>query len=218
MINVRKGTAHSLQQSDVRGYDSGSIVAGMICNLGNDGYIYKGNENNTGDSHGLIGFAINNSTDGDAIESGKVGLYTLDGNSIVETDQVDLATDSASSINLTDYPIGTMLFASDANRGLVSKTHVHGEEPDDNVVIGWVAGVRYLQNATPFPSGQAISQDYKSGTEQAAQDGAAVSGNWAVPSYNQSQKTTVYKAQVNVPVLAIKLSSAGGNGVRFELS
>jgi hypothetical protein len=217
MINVRKGTAHSLQQSDVVGFTGcNSIVAGMICSLQNDGVIYKGNESNS--NYGVIGFAINNATDGDVIESGKIGLYLLDGNSIIETDQVDLATDSASTINTSDYPIGTALFASDACRGKVMKTKIHGEEPDDNVVIGWVVGVRYLQNATPYPSGFTASQDYISGTEQAAINGETVSGNYAQAAYTPSQKTAVYKYQTNVPVLAIKLNSTAGNGVRYEQS
>jgi hypothetical protein len=91
MINVRKGTAHSLAQTDFVGdlKASEGVVAGML--------VQK--EQTTGDitkittyinateTYGLVGFALTNQSEGDAIESGKIGAYALDGGSVIETDQ-----------------------------------------------------------------------------------------------------------------------------------
>ena len=108
MINIKKGTAFTLQQSDVRGfnpnpaqYGSGTaITAGALCyvsapsSIGTVGTVTAVPAGGGVPSTfvGLKGFAINNSYDGDAIESGKIALYTLDGNSIIETDQLTVTT------------------------------------------------------------------------------------------------------------------------------
>ena len=142
MINVKKGSAHSLQQSDVRGLAKASegVVAGMLCRINASGQVVKG-PTNAAAADDLLGFAINNQTDGDVIESKKIALYLLDGSSVLETDQAD------ATINLTNYPVGTRLGAG-ATAG-----KVRAWESGDRV-IGYVEGVRAL------PSSPSVSQDY----------------------------------------------------------
>lgn len=87
MINIVKGTAHSLSQSDITGLRdagnaAGQVYAGMCVGITSTGLVNKASS-----SAIPLGFAINNYTDGDVIESGKVGIYLLDGNSVIETDQ-----------------------------------------------------------------------------------------------------------------------------------
>jgi hypothetical protein len=209
MINVKKGQAFSLHQADIRGTNpnptaySGSgtvITAGELCysNAGTiAGVPAAGGVPST--FVGLKGFAINNSYDGDAIESQKIALYTLDGNSIIETDQVD-SNDGA--LNLTTYPVGTPIYPSQNTVGLVSKTN--GSSTNAWAApIGWVEGVRYLQNATPYPSGVTqASQNYTSATESSATQTQS-----GISTYNGTTKSSTYKAQVNIPLLAIKLAS-----------
>lgn len=191
MINVKKGTAHSLQQSDMRGNNTGAtIYAGLVCHVDTSGNVVAGGDGTTG----LRGFAINNSADGDAIESGKIALYSLDGNSVIETDQVDLVDNGGSTpVTLTaaNYAVGVPVYAN-ASTGKV--TLYPGAGSANGAAIGWVEGVRSLQNATPYPSGVlAGSQNYPSLLEQ-------YNGTPVTKSYN-------YKAQVNVPVLGIKLAA-----------
>jgi hypothetical protein len=209
MINVKKGNAHSLHQTDFRatnpnptGYGSGGtvITAGELV-YNNAGTIAAVPASGGATFVGLKGFAINNSYDGDAIESQKIGAYALDGSSIIETDQVD-STDG--TLNLTTYPIGTPLYPSVNTAGLVSKTN--GTSGNAWAApIGWVEGVRFLQNATPYPVGQSQTQAYTSATESAAiaAEGATSNGQ---PSYTASTKSATYKMQINVPVLSIKLN------------
>ncbi len=134
MINVKKGPAHSLAQSDVRGTAISGVTAGMVCYVDgtdNPGYIAKGAVplNKTG----ILGFAINDSTDGDVIESGKIALYTLDGSSVIETDQCK------ETVNTTNYPIGKPVYA-EVTTGLVTNVATGQAGP-----IGWVEGIRSLQ-------------------------------------------------------------------------
>jgi hypothetical protein len=172
MINVRKGTHHSLQQSDIRGAWLTGVTAGMICRVDSTGTIALGGDGTTG----IRGFAINNSTDGDAIESQKIALYTLDGNSQIETDQTENA------VNATNYPVGTALYSKGAT-GLVTVTSTA-----NGSIIGWVQGIRSLQ-ASP-------------GQTQSGQTYTSIDS-----SGNTSSKTFAFKAQVNVPVLGIKLAA-----------
>ena len=91
MINIKKGTAHSLQQSDKIGNaKSGeAVVAGMLVRIDSNGDVVKGvSAQGVADT---LGFAINNQTDGDVLESGKIGFILLDGNSVIETDQASSA-------------------------------------------------------------------------------------------------------------------------------
>jgi hypothetical protein len=236
MINVKKGIAHSLAQADLRGtnpnpaqYGTGTaLTAGSICNIDTTGYVNLG-QTVTGGSIGLHGFAINNSYDGDAIESQKIALYSLDGISIIETDQVDLLGDNGSTtvawaLNSTNYPVGTPLYISTAHPGLVSLMPGnssatlgagYGTTSTGTKVnagpIGWVEGIRFLQNATPYPAGiqTAAGQSYTSATETAAAAAETATSN-GQPIYNPTSRTAYFKAQINVPVLSIKLNSFAG--------
>lgn len=181
MINVKKGNAMSLKQSDIRGKApaAGGITAGMVCYLSTAGAIVKGPTPNG--STGVLGFAINDSTDGDVLESGKIALYTLDGSSILETDQ------SLDTINSTNYPLGAPVYA-EATTGKVTKTAASNCGP-----IGWVEGIRNLQS-----DGNASStQDYVSIYDSSG----AVTGTQATVSNN------VQKVQKNIPVVSIKLAA-----------
>ena len=214
MINIVKGTAHSLQQSDLRGGAITGVLAGMIAHVAANGNVAVGGDSTTG----LRGFAINNSGDGDVIESNVIALYSLDGNSILETDQTD-SNDGA--LTAYTFPVGTPMYASQVVPGKVTKfantlntagtpsgTASTGANITSNgPVIGWVSGIRSLQNATPYPSGTSSSQNYTSSTETAAINAANAAGNTNFPTYANSTKSATYKAQVNVPVLGIKLAA-----------
>ena len=237
MINVRKGNLHSLAQADLVGYQQSGIVAGMIVNIDSNGYVNAGaqptNSVTSGGSVGVRGFAINtsaqpttNSTiqqalpqysyvgDGDVVDSNKISVYTLDGNSIIETDQVDPADNSGTAaINSTIYPVGTALYSSSNTNALGTVTKAATSTGTGGIAngnaIGWVTGIRYLQNASPFPSGVSATQNYTSATETAAYnaEGAPTSTGNGQPVYTPSTKSSTYKFQENIPVLAIKLAA-----------
>lgn len=146
MINIKKGTAHSLSQSDKIGNAKAgeAVVAGMLVHIDSNGDIVKGVSGSTG-SYGvadLLGFAIQDQTSGDVIESGKLGFYSLDGNSVIETDQ------AAAAITAANYPVGTALTGS-GTAGTV-KTWTAGDR-----IIGYVEGIRSL------PVEASLSQSYK---------------------------------------------------------
>ena len=177
MINVKKGPAHSLGQSDMLGkWDRIiAVTAGMVCYVNTSGTIALG-PLATGNT-GIIGFAINNSTDGDVIESGKIALYTLDGASVIETDQ-------CTGTITTDYPIGAPVYMG-ASGTITPTIGKNSTSP-----IGWVEGVRSLQVGANVAAG---AQPYSSLTEN-------LGGTPATLSYN-------YVGQFNAPVVAIKLAS-----------
>jgi hypothetical protein len=98
MLQIIKGTGHSLAQTDFIGnvkaaeIDSNAplgIVAGMLVQKEQttgdvtkiDTYI------NATETYGLVGFAITNQVEGDAIASGKIGVLALDGGTVIGTDQ-----------------------------------------------------------------------------------------------------------------------------------
>lgn len=142
MINIKKGTAHSLQQSDRVGTAKAAeaVVAGMLVRIDSNGDVVKGvTSQGVADT---LGFAINNQADGDVIESGKIGVLLLDGNSVIETDQ------AAAAITAGNYPIGTRL-AGDTTTGNV-KAWASGDR-----IIGYVEGIRSL------PVEASLSQNYK---------------------------------------------------------
>ncbi|NBQ68976.1 MAG: hypothetical protein EBU46_09155 [Nitrosomonadaceae bacterium] len=143
MINVKKGSAHSLQQTDKVGLAKANegVVAGMVCRINTSNEVVKG-PTDAAAADDLLGFAINNQTDGDVIESGKISLYLLDGSSVIETDQ------STATINATNYPVGTRVAAIPDGSGKV-RPWQSGDR-----VIGYVEGVRDL------PSNPSVSQDY----------------------------------------------------------
>lgn len=143
MINIKKGTAHTLQQSDKLALAKAAegVVSGMLVHVDSTtGEAIKGVV-----SQGvadILGFAINNQADADVIESGKLGLILLDGNSVIETDQ------ASATINSSNYPVGTRL-GGDLATGTV-KAWASGDR-----VIGYVEGIRSL------PVEAQISQAYK---------------------------------------------------------
>lgn len=148
MINFKKGNGLTLQQSDIVGktVDGEAIVSGMVCRVHTDGTIKKGVSGSPLDN--LIGFAVNNQDDGDVISSGKLGLFLVANNAVVETDQ------TAATINVSNYPIGKRLSAG--ADGLL-KGAVDGE-----YVIGHVTGVRSL------PGGlKTVNQDLTSAGDAA---------------------------------------------------
>lgn len=146
MINIKKGTAHSLQQSDkIANAKTGeAVTAGMLVHIDSSGDCIKGVTGSSGTYAlaDLVGFAVNNQTDGDVLESGKIGFYLLDGNSVIETDQ------AAATITAANYPVGTALTGS-GTAGTV-KTWAAGDR-----IIGYVEGIRSL------PVEASISQNYK---------------------------------------------------------
>jgi hypothetical protein len=136
MINFKKGPALSLHQVNYVGvpYAGDNIVSGMVVRVHTDGGIRKGAADNTTAAIGaLYGFAINNYNAGDVIESGKIGVFALDGMSVVETDQ------TAADINSTNYPIGAALsVGTDGKVKVVDATTYAGK------IIGWVEGIRSI--------------------------------------------------------------------------
>ncbi len=144
MINVKKHTAHSLQQTDKVGKAKANeaVVAGMIVSVDAAGDVVKG-----GDATSLFGFAINNQTDGDVVESGKIGVYLLDGGSVIETDQ------AAATITSSNYAIGAALYPEAGNTGKVTTDNTVGK------VIGYVEGIRTLpnQNSSTFGTTKTVT-------------------------------------------------------------
>lgn len=147
MINVRKGTAHSLLQTDVVGAvtvnasrteakttgGNASITAGMFCQKNTSGNIELITTCTTAADYGQLGFAVNNGVDGDVIETGKVGLYLLDGGSVIETDQVTTSlTVGSESLN------GLAVVADGSTAGKV-KAVAHGSVSTSRV-LGTVFG------------------------------------------------------------------------------
>ena len=139
MINVKKGTALGLSQSDFVGtVNTGEgVVAGMLVNLNSSGQVVKSGAAASATITDAVntnryGFAINNQTDGDVIESGKIGVYSLDGNSVIETDQ------TAATVTLTNYPLGSSVCPAATNTGQVRALVANGK------TIGTVDGIRSI--------------------------------------------------------------------------
>lgn len=134
MINVRKGNAHSLAQTDFVGTTLAdeAVVAGMLVVKNSSGQIVQAGTLATSADVGLIGFAVTNQSEGDAIESGKLGAYALDGSSVIETDQV---TNTLSG--LTGADVGKAVISGDNGQVTVV---AHGDV-DANRVIGTVYDV-----------------------------------------------------------------------------
>jgi hypothetical protein len=113
MISFLKGTAYSLLQSDWRGNlaTSGSIVEGSVVRLDpSTGNCLLGSSVATElpGTADLLGLALNSDVSGDVIESGKIGAIALDGQSVIQTDQV------SGTISAANYPIGTTLTVTSA--------------------------------------------------------------------------------------------------------
>jgi hypothetical protein len=134
MINFKKGPALSLHQVNYIGKakTNEAVVAGMVVQIDGSGDVVKASiTNNTDDKDGIFGFAINNQTSGDVIESGKIGVYALDGATVVETDQTSV------TINATNYPTGAYLSATAGKVVKVDNTFA-------GKVIGQVEGIRVI--------------------------------------------------------------------------
>lgn len=151
MINIRKGQAHSLQQSARVGATVASegVVAGMLVKYdptanSNAGGIKKVS---SATDAGLLGFAVNNQTDGDVIASGKLGLYMLDGASVVESDQIQTSPTVAATV----AAIGNFVIPSTTAGKFNIVTSVTTER-----VIGKVYDVRTLPSVT-IPAGYPAS-------------------------------------------------------------
>lgn len=116
MINVRKGPAHSLAQTDFVGITKAdeAVVAGMLVRKNSSGEIVKVTTLTTAAESGLVGFAITTQSEGDAIASGKIGVYALDGASVIETNQV---TTTLSGLTAAD--IGKAVVADGSTAGKV---------------------------------------------------------------------------------------------------
>lgn len=143
MINVKKGTAHSLQQSDFIGEAKANeaVVAGMLVLEDANGDIVKAGATASATPTDAVnvakyGFAINTQADGDVIESGKIGAYALDGNSVIETDQV------AETINASNFPVGEPIIPDVTATGLVRSYAANGK------VIGYADGIRTIRGTT----------------------------------------------------------------------
>lgn len=144
MINFKKGNGHSLKQTDKLGNAKvgEGVVAGMVVHVDSNGDVIKGGNAATN----LLGFAANDQTDSDVIESGKIGMIMLDGNTVIETDQVTITT--GSTINFTDFPIGAAV-TYDSTTGNVIKV------ASTERVLGYVEGIRTLPNTVN------VTQSYK---------------------------------------------------------
>jgi len=130
MINFKKGNGLTLQQADVVGATVAGegITAGMVVRVHTDGTIKKGVSGSP--LVDLVGVAINSQTDSDVVDSGKIGVFLISNNAVIETDQ------TASTINSTNYPIGKRLKA-DTNGKFAAAA-------DGDYVVGHVAGIRAL--------------------------------------------------------------------------
>lgn len=142
MINVRKGNAHSLAQTDFIGALKADedVVAGMLVVKNSSGEIVQAPTIETDEDVGLIGFALTNQDEGDAIESGKIGAYALDGSSVIETDQV---TNTISGLGAGD--VGKAVISGDNGQvtvvahGSVSTNRIIGTVYDvpRNIFVGF---------------------------------------------------------------------------------
>lgn len=145
MINVKKGTAHGLQQSDFIGTVTVDPITRAVTPVLVQGQIVHKHATTGAMVLGLTsataeapGFCLSNTVEGDVIESGKAGAYNLDGNSIIETDQV------FDTINTTNFPNGAPVYAivGSSNAGSVTMTAT------SNKLVGTVDGIRTIRGTT----------------------------------------------------------------------
>lgn len=146
MINFKKGPALSLHQVNYIGKSKSGegIVAGMVVNINGSGEVIKADgANSAADKEKVYGFAINSQDAGDVIESGAIGVYALDGASVIETDQTEFAVTAGA------YPIGTLLGAMEDASGRVCSvaSNYAGK------IIGQVEGVRTIPGVTAVVNG-----------------------------------------------------------------
>jgi hypothetical protein len=138
MINFKKGPALSLHQVNYVGKPAAgeNIEAGMVVRFDTaSGTWKKGASANPAPINVEYGFAINSQDSGDVIEAGAIGVYALDGASVIETDKFtgvigDYAVGAPVSVG-TDGKIKTLTVTNNA----VTTT---------DKVIGYVEGSREL--------------------------------------------------------------------------
>jgi hypothetical protein len=124
MINFKKGPALSLHQVNyVAAPGSGvtGIEAGHVVRIQADGKVYKGfaaNDTEAADGSAIYGFAINSQSAGDVIESGKIGVYALDGASVIETDKFTNTAGGSTGAGSAGFVPGKYVSA-DVNGNLV---------------------------------------------------------------------------------------------------
>lgn len=198
MINVKKGPAHSLGQADVRGNWDGStaFTQGGIAYVDVNGTVQTGLPVGAVGTPGFVidGPVISGTVGGNGSvnESGKIALYTFDGASIIETDQV------VEAVTAANCPIGAPVYgvsagnATTANIGKVTCASATAAASGTLAIIGWVEGIRTLQLQSNYNFG---AQNYTS--EKESDSGTAVTRSYT------------YRGQYNIPVLSIKLGSGG---------
>ena len=146
MINFKKGPALSLNQVNYLGdaVSGQGIVAGMVVQVNGSGQIVKPTiAGDATDKALLLGFAINNQTDGDVTESGTIGVYALDGASVVETDQYSGA--------ISGFTPGVLVAAQTGTGKIVAVASNYAGK-----VIGQVEAVRTLPGVTQVINGYSV--------------------------------------------------------------
>lgn len=146
MINFKKGPALSLNQVNYLGtaVTGQAIVAGMVVQVNGTGQAVKPTiADGAADKALLLGFAINNQADGDVTESGTIGVYALDGASVVETDQY--------SGSISGFTPGTLVAAQTGTGKIVAVATSYSGK-----VIGQVEAVRSLPGVTQVINGVSV--------------------------------------------------------------
>jgi hypothetical protein len=141
-INFKKGPALSLGQADkvAKLASSQTVIAGQVVRINSDGTATLGVSGTPASD--LVGFSLNtlnvnvtpNTGDGDAINIGSVGIYLLDGGTVVEVD----SSVAALTINSTNYVIGAPVYANTS--GLITTSATGAKQ------VGVVEGIRNLPN------------------------------------------------------------------------
>lgn len=154
MINFKKGPALSLHQTNyVAPVGPETITAGMVVRIsGANGLAYRGFSNGSGGTitaglgnlaaGGIYGIAINSSTSGDSIESGKIGIYALDGATVLETDQYT-GTPTVGQYVTTNKD-GVLVALTDASAAVADSTTAN--DPTSKIIGQVVEGVHTLEN------------------------------------------------------------------------
>jgi hypothetical protein len=139
MINFKKGPALSLHQVNYVGKPASGegIVAGMVVYFDTATSTWKkGASASTAPINAQYGFAINSQDAGDVIEAGAIGVYALDGMSVIETDQV--------TGDINDYAIGAPVSVANTTGKVKLVTVTNNAAASTDKIIGYVEGSREL--------------------------------------------------------------------------